>query len=101
MTTGTLYVVATPIGNLEDMTARATRVLKEVDTVFCEDTRRTRRLLDAHGIATPARSCVVGNEHARAEAPRRWNIQQAYRLPGLYTVAAFHHRGADGALAAR
>lgn len=48
----TLFVVATPIGNLEDVTLRALRVLKEVDVVLCEDTRMTKRLLSHYGIDT-------------------------------------------------
>ncbi len=59
----TLYVVATPIGNLEDVTLRALRVLGEVALIAAEDTRTTRKLLSRHGIKTPT---VSYNEHNRA-----------------------------------
>jgi 16S rRNA (cytidine1402-2'-O)-methyltransferase len=62
---GTLHLVATPIGNLEDVTLRALRVLREADLVLAEDTRRTRILLDRHGIAARPRSLHAHNEAAR------------------------------------
>jgi len=64
---GTLYVVATPIGNLDDITMRAVRTLREVDRIACEDTRHTRRLLDHFGIGKPLVSYHEHNEQARAE----------------------------------
>jgi 16S rRNA (cytidine1402-2'-O)-methyltransferase len=62
---GTLHVVATPIGNLEDVTLRALRILGEVDLVLAEDTRRTRALLTHHGIRARLRSLHAHNEAAR------------------------------------
>jgi 16S rRNA (cytidine1402-2'-O)-methyltransferase len=62
---GSLYVVATPIGNLEDITLRALRVLREVAIIAAEDTRRTAKLLSHYSISTPTTSVHTHNEHRR------------------------------------
>ncbi|MBI4164322.1 MAG: 16S rRNA (cytidine(1402)-2'-O)-methyltransferase [Acidobacteria bacterium] len=63
---GTLYLVATPIGNLEDITFRALRTLKEADLIACEDTRHTQQLLNYYAIQTPTISYHEHNELTRA-----------------------------------
>jgi 16S rRNA (cytidine1402-2'-O)-methyltransferase len=78
---GTLYVVATPIGNLEDITLRALRVLREVDVVACEDTRRTRALLTRHAIHTPTTSYFEHNKLVKGrELLRRLGEGQSIAL---------------------
>jgi 16S rRNA (cytidine1402-2'-O)-methyltransferase len=69
---GTLYIVATPIGNLEDITHRALRVLGEVDLIGCEDTRHTRKLLAHYGIKTRTISYHEHNERERAAELLQW-----------------------------
>jgi 16S rRNA (cytidine1402-2'-O)-methyltransferase len=65
---GTLYLCSTPIGNLEDITLRVLRILREVDVIVAEDSRRTRQLLSHYGITTPlAPSLYQGVEEARTE----------------------------------
>ena len=65
MSTGTLYIVATPLGNLEDITLRAIRVLKEVAVIACEDTRRTVKILNRYEIRTPL---FIFHEYNKARA---------------------------------
>jgi 16S rRNA (cytidine1402-2'-O)-methyltransferase len=71
---GTLYVVATPIGNLADLSARAREVLAEVSAICAEDTRHTRALLSAHGIERPLLAL-----HEHNEAEQAWKLVERLR----------------------
>jgi 16S rRNA (cytidine1402-2'-O)-methyltransferase len=102
---GTLYVVATPIGNLEDVTLRALRVLREVSLIAAEDTRRTARLLQHYSISTRTTSLHEHNERARTtDLIERLRAGDSIALvsdagtpvvsdPGTYLVAAAHAAG--------
>ena len=68
--TGTLYLVATPIGNLEDITLRALRILSEVDALACEDTRFTRRIFERHQLHSP-KTIFSYHEHNERAAGKR------------------------------
>lgn len=84
-----LYLVATPIGNLEDMTLRAVRVLGEADLIACEDTRHTRRLLDHYHIARPTISYHEHNERERTD-------ELINRLVGGERIALVSDAGTPG-----
>jgi 16S rRNA (cytidine1402-2'-O)-methyltransferase len=86
---GTLFVVATPIGNLEDVTLRALRVLQSVDLIAAEDTRRTARLLGHHGISTPTLSFHQHNTRSRTP-------QLIARLQSGQSVAVVTDAGTPG-----
>jgi 16S rRNA (cytidine1402-2'-O)-methyltransferase len=102
---GILYVVATPIGNLEDVTLRALRILREVSLIAAEDTRHTTKLLQHYSISTPATSLHEHNEHLKT--PRlveRLEQGESIALvsdagtpavsdPGARLVAAAHRNG--------
>ena len=95
-----LYLVGTPIGNLNDITLRALDVLRRVDRIACEDTRQTQKLLNYFQIATPTESLHEHNEHERAERLVR-DLQAGARIavvsdagmpgisdPGMFLAAA-------------
>jgi 16S rRNA (cytidine1402-2'-O)-methyltransferase len=84
-----LYLVPTPIGNLEDMTLRAIRLLKEVDVILAEDTRTTKKLLDHYEIKTPLRAHHAHNEHAAVAAI-------VAQLQGGATIALVSDAGTPG-----
>jgi len=67
-----LYIIPTPIGNLEDITLRALRILKEVDIIFCEDTRTTKNLLKYYEIDKRCYAYHINNEHKQVEQYVRW-----------------------------
>ena len=69
--TGTLYVVATPIGNLADISLRALQLLARVDAIACEDTRHTQQMLRAYGLERPAAQLIAAHQHNEAEAANR------------------------------
>lgn len=106
-TSGRLFVVATPIGNLEDVTLRAIRVLRECELVLAEDTRRSRTLLSHHAIGTPLRAfhahtppSVIEELCARLEAGARIALvtdagTPMVSDPGAELVAAARARGLD------
>ncbi len=85
----TLYIVATPIGNLEDITMRALRVLKECDAILCEDTRVTRKLLTHYGIET---STISYHEYS---GPAKYEKVRALLLEGK-TLALVTDAGTPG-----
>ena len=103
--TGTLYVVATPIGNLDDISPRACRVLDTVDLIAAEDTRRTRGLLSKFGVKTPTISCHDHNEARQTpKLLERLHRGESVALvsdagtpllsdPGLLLVRAAHDAG--------
>ncbi|RQO81873.1 16S rRNA (cytidine(1402)-2'-O)-methyltransferase [Acidovorax sp. FJL06] len=105
---GALYIVATPIGNLADITLRALHVLQLADTVACEDTRHTQALLRAYGIDKGAAQLLAVHQHNEAEAAQAvvQRLQQGQRVvyvsdagtpgvsdPGARLVAAVHAAG--------
>ncbi|MDR1960711.1 MAG: 16S rRNA (cytidine(1402)-2'-O)-methyltransferase [Gracilibacteraceae bacterium] len=101
---GTLYVCATPIGNMEDITLRVLRVLKEADLIAAEDTRHSRGLLARHGIKTPLVSYHEHNERRRAEelityllAGRNVALVSDAGLPGISDPGAVIIRAARAA----
>ena len=94
-----LYLVATPIGNLGDITIRALDVLRRVDRIACEDTRQTQKLLNHFEITTPTVSCHQHNEHARAtELIQNIKAGKAIAVVSVPKVAPDDSAGVDDAI---
>lgn len=106
-TTGTLFLIATPIGNLEDLTYRAARILGEVEVLACEDTRMTRRIFERYSIPSP-RTIFSYHEHNETQGGKRilGLLEQGTDValctdggfpgisdPGYRIIAACHERG--------
>jgi 16S rRNA (cytidine1402-2'-O)-methyltransferase len=89
---GTLFVVATPIGNLEDITVRALRILREVALIAAEDTRRTAHLLARHAITTPTTSLHEHNESTKSAVACRAAPARRQRCPGFGCRNAYRVR---------
>ena len=90
----TFYICATPIGNLSDVSQRLTETLKEVDVIYCEDTRRAAKLLNHLGIKKETRSYFLGNEVQKIEEIKNLlkskkgdTYRQRYGCPGKLGVA--------------
>lgn len=97
-----LYLVGTPIGNLEDITLRALRILRDATHILAEDTRHTRRLLDRYGLSTPMISCHKFNERARIEEIlRRIQVGEALALVTDAGMPGLSDPGARAAAAVR
>lgn len=84
---GTLYVVATPIGNLEDVTLRALRVLAEADVIAAEDTRHTAKLLERHGVPAAGRLTSYFDHNERLKTPQLLAALEAGRSVALVSDA--------------
>ncbi len=86
---GKLYIVATPIGNLEDITLRALRVLGELDALACEDTRRTRILFEKHGIKSPSIIFSYREKNEQQGAARIMGLLAEDRNVGVCSDAGY------------
>ena len=92
---GTLYVVATPIGNLDDISARALRILREVALIAAEDTRHSVRLLQHFGIETPLAACHEHNEREQGGRRKRAAVTRA-KVADKHAVVIAPRPAADG-----
>lgn len=89
MRMSTLFVIATPIGNLEDISHRAIRVLGEIDVLACEDTRRTRILLDRYGIKAASKIISHREQNEKVSAPGIIKLLEEGKTVGLVSDAGY------------